>query len=115
MAVGLLFGAFWLGVGVLMWWWPAAIFVAFNNEDVTPGARAFAVGAMFIGLLFLAMDVPALTAGIALPATVALVGVLLLCKPVEIPGVSSDGPITPRRAGVALIVCGVAIAGSVAV
>lgn len=106
MAVGLLFGAFWLGLGVLMWWWPAAMFVAFGNEDVTPGARAFAVGAAFLGILFVTMEVSALTIGFAPPTTVALVGVLLLLKPIEILGVDSGGPITPRRAGVSLSVCG---------
>lgn len=107
MAVGLLFGAFWLGLGVIMWWWPAAIFVAFTNEDVTPGARAFAVFAMSFGIWFLTLEAPVLTAGITLPATVSLVGALLLLHPVTILGVSNEGPITPHRAGVVLLVFGV--------
>ena len=106
MTVGLLFGVFWLGLGVLMWWWPAAIFVAFNDEDVTPGARAFAVAAAFLGIFFVTMEVSALTAGFAPPATAALVGVLLLVKPVDVFGVDSEGLITPRRAGVSLSACG---------
>ncbi|ELY84153.1 hypothetical protein [Natrinema altunense] len=110
MAVGLLFGGFWLGLGILMWWWPAAIFVAFDNDDVTPGARAFAIGAMFFGILLLAMDIPSLTIDYSMPATVSLVGMLLLVKPVNILGVNADGRIAPQRAGVALLVGGVVIA-----
>ncbi|WP_188879459.1 hypothetical protein [Halarchaeum grantii] len=110
MAVGLLLGGFWLGLGVLMWWWPAAVFVAFDNDDVTPGARAFAIAAMFFGILLLAMDVPVLTLDYSVPATVSLVGVLLLVKPVNVLGVDADGTITPRRAGVALLVGGVVLA-----
>ncbi|MFB6136566.1 MAG: hypothetical protein ABEJ04_07375 [Halobacteriaceae archaeon] len=110
MAVGLLFGGFWLGVGILMWWWPAAIFVAFDNDDVTPGARAFAIAATFFGVLFLAMDIPSLPVAYSVPATVSLVGILLIVKPVNILGVDADGRITPRRAGVVLLVGGVVIA-----
>jgi hypothetical protein len=36
----------WLGVGVLLWFWPSAVFVAFDGEDVTPGARL--LGALFV-------------------------------------------------------------------
>ncbi|ELY80988.1 hypothetical protein [Natrinema gari] len=110
MAVGLLLGGFWLGLGILMWWWPAAIFVAFDTDDVTPGARAFAIAAMFFGILFLALDIPSLTIDDSIPATVSLVGILLLVKPVNILGVNADGRITPQRAGVALLVGGVVIA-----
>lgn len=110
MTVGLLFGAFWFGLGVLMWWWPAAIFVAFSNEDVTPGARAFAVVAVFIGAFFLTLDVPELGAGLALPGTVVTVGVLFLLKPISVLGISSDGRITPRIVGVTLLVVGTALA-----
>ncbi|QLC33029.1 hypothetical protein EFA46_001990 [Halarchaeum sp. CBA1220] len=110
MAVGLLLGGFWLGLGVLLWWWPAAVFVAFDNDDVTPGARAFAIVAMFFGILLLAMDVPVLRLDYGVPATVSLVGVLLLVKPVNILGVDADGRMTPRRAGVGLLVSGVVTA-----
>ena len=107
MAVGLLFGAFWFGLGVLMWWWPAAIFVAFGNEDVTPGARAFGVVAMLIGAFFVLLEVLELGTGVAVPVTVSTVGVLSLLKPINAPGTSPDGPITPRAAGVVLAATGV--------
>jgi len=110
MAVGLLLGGFWLGLGILLWWWPAAVFVAFDNDDVTPGARAFAIAAMFVGTLFLALSSSALTMNYSVPATVSLVGILLIVKPVNILGVDADGRIPPQRAGVALLVGGVVIA-----
>jgi len=107
MGVGLLFGTFWLGLGVVMWWWPAVIFVAFTNEDVTPGARVFAVLAMSFGIWFITLETSVLTAGVTLPATVSLVGALLLLHPVAVLGVSKEGPITPHRTGVVLLVGGV--------
>lgn len=110
MAVGLLFGAFWYGLGVLMWWWPAAVFVAFSNEDVTPGARALGVGAIFFGAVFLTMSVPGLGARFALPGTVLTVGVLMLLHPVSIPGTDPEGTITPKIAGVAFGVTGIVLA-----
>lgn len=110
MAVGLLFGTFWFGLGVLMWWWPAAIFVAFSNDDVTPGARAFAVAAIFFGAVFLTMSVPVLGARFALPGTVLTVGVLMLLYPVSIPGTDRKGPITPKVAGAGFTVAGTVLA-----
>ncbi|RZH66556.1 hypothetical protein ELS17_17865 [Natrinema altunense] len=96
-----------IGLGVILWWWPAAIFVAFSNTDVTSGARAFAIFALYFGIWFMTLDVSVLTAGITLPATVSLVGALLLLHPVTILGVSKEGPITPLRAGLVLLVGGV--------
>jgi hypothetical protein len=110
MTVGLLFGAFWYGLGVLTWWWPAAIFVAFSNDDVTPGARAFAVGFVFIGAFFLTTAVPELGGKFTLPGTVLTVGVLVLLHPIQIPGTDRDGPITPLVGGVGLIVASVVLA-----
>jgi hypothetical protein len=110
MSVGLLFGGFWAGLGVLMWWWPAAVFVAFSNEDVTPGARGFAVGAIYIGLFFLTLDVPALGIGFALPGTVLVVGVLMLAKPIRVPYVHRYGWGTPSRLGIGLVASGVVLA-----
>ncbi|UPV76459.1 hypothetical protein M0R89_20060 (plasmid) [Halorussus limi] len=110
MAIGLLFGGFWFGLGVLMWWWPAAIFVAFSNDDVTPGARAFAAVAIFIGVFFLTLDVPGLGGSFTLPGTLLTVGLLFLLKPVGAPGVNPRGPVTPKVAGVALLVVGTLLA-----
>lgn len=115
MAVGLVFGGLWLGIGVTMWWWPVAIFVAFSSDDVTPGARAFAVGAMFIGAFFLTLEYPVVPAALSVPATVSLVGVLLLVEPVPVRGVSDDGPVTPRRAGLGLLASGVVLGALVVV
>ncbi|GAB7013050.1 hypothetical protein [Halolamina salina] len=106
MAVGLLFGAFWAGLGILMWWWPAAIFVAFSSDDVTPGARAFAVGAIFVGIAFLTLETSRVGIGDSFPATAVVVGVLLLIKPVNVLGADEEGTVTPRRLGAALTVGG---------
>ena len=106
MSVGLLFGAFWFGLGVLMWWWPAAVFLSFNNEDVTPDARGFGVGAIFFGAFFLSTSVPELGARFTFPGTVLTVGVLMLLHPVPIPGADPEGPVTSKIAGVCLTVVG---------
>jgi len=108
MTVGLLFGGFWLGLGVLMWWWPAAIFVAFSSGDVTPGARGFAIVSIAIGLGFLSLEFPALSLGTALPLTVLLVGALQLLRPVTVFSVDEEGLVTQRHLGVATLVAGVA-------
>ncbi|WP_135821141.1 hypothetical protein [Halostella litorea] len=109
MAVGLLFGAFWTGLGILMWWWPAAVFVAFSNEEVTPGARGFAVGAVFLGTVFLSFETTRAGVGVSVPATVAIVGGLLAVKPVRVPGTDERGPVTPKRVGATLLVGGAVI------
>ena len=100
MTVGLLFGAFWFGLGVLMWWWPAAIFVAFSNEDVTPGARAFAIMFIFFGTFFFSTSIDGVGANVTPAGTILTVGVLLLLKPVAIWGTNPEGPLTPKTAGV---------------
>jgi len=115
MAVGLLFGAFWTGLGVLMWWWPAAVFVAFDNESVTPGARGFAVGAVFLGTVFLTFETAKAGVGLSVPATVAIVGGLLVVKPVQVLGTDDRGPVTPKRVGTALLVGGAAMTALAAV
>lgn len=43
------FPLFWIGIGVVQWFWPSAIFVAFSDEQVTPGARGFAVLWLVLG------------------------------------------------------------------
>lgn len=110
MAVGLLFGAFWYGLGVLMWWWPAAIFVAFSSDDVTPGARAFAVVFVSFGAFFLTGAVHELGTRFALPGTVLTVGVLVLLHPVSIPGTDREGPVTPSIAGGGFVAAGAVLA-----
>lgn len=106
MTVELLFGAFWYGLGVLMWWWPAVMFRGFSNEDVTPGARAFAVVAIFIGAFFFTISIPGLGSRFAFPGTVLTVGVLLLLKPIRVPGTNPKGPITPKIVGIASVLGG---------
>ncbi|MFC4451613.1 hypothetical protein [Halorussus aquaticus] len=110
MAVALLFGAFWFGVGVLLWWWPAAIFVAFSNDDVTPGARGIAAVFVFIGALFFTFSSPRIGAGFAFPGTVLTVGLLQVARPVSLPGTHPEGPVTPRAGGVAVAVTGAVLA-----
>ena len=100
MTVGLLFGTFWYGLGVLMWWWPAAIFVAFSNEDVTPGARAFAIMFIFFGLVFFSFSIDGLGTDFVPAGTILTVGVLLLLNPVAIWGTDPEGPLTPKTVGV---------------
>lgn len=43
------FPLFWIGIGVVQWFWPSAIFVAFSDEQVTPGARGGAVLWLVLG------------------------------------------------------------------
>ncbi|UPV76605.1 hypothetical protein M0R89_18910 (plasmid) [Halorussus limi] len=93
-----------------MWWWPAAVFVAFSNEDVTPGARAFAVAAIFFGLVFFTLWSPQTGAGLALPGTLLTVGVLQVVHPVPVPGTDPEGPVTPRGSGVGIVLAGVLLA-----
>ena len=56
------FPGFWVTLGVIQWYWPAAIFPAFSNEHVTPGARGFAVGWLCVGATFGYLFVPGLSA-----------------------------------------------------
>lgn len=107
MTVGFFFGGFWAGLGVLLWWWPAAIFVAFSNEDVTPGARAFAVGSILIGMAFLSLEFPRVGLAASLPATVGVVGLLQMLHPVGGPA-PLDGRVLARHSGAVLLVAGLA-------
>lgn len=111
MSVGLVFGGFWTGIGILMWWWPAAIFVAFSNEDVTPGARGFAVGAILIGMAFLTLEAPGLGLLASLPATMGVVGLLQVLHPIALPGVADNGSVSPRQVGGALCLSGLVLVG----
>lgn len=106
MAVGLLLVTFCFGFGILLWWWPAAIFIAFSNEEVTPGARAFSVVAIFFGMFFLALVVDGVGTDFAPAGTILTVGALLLLKPVAILGTDPEGPLTPKTAGVVGVLAG---------
>lgn len=112
MSVGLLFVAFCFCFGILLWWWPTAIFIAFSNEDVTPDARAFSVAAIFFGVFFLALIVDGVGTGFAPVGTVLTVGVLLLLKPVAILGTDPEGPLAPKIAGVVGVLAGGVMAAS---
>ncbi|SEA09803.1 hypothetical protein SAMN04488065_1823 [Haloplanus vescus] len=88
MAEGLVtygFPLFWIGVGVVQWLWPSALFVAFSDEDVTPGARGFAVLWVVVGSVLALLFVPwtAAFGGWFVPGTVfVVVGGLQLVHPV---------------------------------
>lgn len=76
---------FWLGLGVVQWVWPAAIFTGLSNDAVTPGARGFAVLWLFLGSTFTFLFVPQASAvgGYFVPGSVLfLTGVLQRIHPV---------------------------------
>lgn len=78
------FPLFWIGLGVVQWMWPSAIFVAFSDDEVTPGARGFAVLWLVLGTtlgyLFVPWRLP--FSGWVVPGFVLmLVGALQFLRP----------------------------------
>ena len=69
------FPLFWIGVGIIQWFWPAAIFVGSSNEQVTPGARGFAVFWLVLGSVLGYVFIPWLQAfsGWFIPGFVLLI------------------------------------------
>lgn len=69
------FPLFWIGVGIIQWFWPSAIFVAFSNEQVTPGARGFAVFWLVLGSTLGYLFIPWLShfGGWAIPGFLLLI------------------------------------------
>lgn len=79
------FPLFWVGLGVVQWFWPSAILVAFSDGDVTPGARGFAVLWLVVGSTLGLLFVPWLApfGGWFVPGFVLLaVGGLQFVRPV---------------------------------
>lgn len=79
------FPLFWIGVGIVQWVWPSAIFVAFSADQVTPGARGFAVAWLVLGSALGYLFVPWASAfgGWFVPGVVLLtVGGLQFAHPV---------------------------------
>ncbi|WP_232686376.1 hypothetical protein [Halobacterium zhouii] len=103
------FPGFWIGIGVIQWYWPAAIFPAFSNEDVTPGARGFAVAWLLVGAVLGYVFVPGLGAfsGWFVPGFVlVVVGLLQAAWPAWSP---PAGIVTERQYGTSLAGLGVAV------
>jgi hypothetical protein len=100
------FPLFWISVGVIQWFWPSAIFVAFSDERVTPGARAFAVFWLVVGSALGYVFVPWASAfgGWVIPGFVLLVvGGLQLAHPVwDV----SIGTYSEKSGGVLFMACG---------
>lgn len=102
------FPLFWTGVGIVQWFWPSAIFVAFSDDDVTPGARAFAVLWLVVGATLGYFFVPWLHpfGGWAIPGLVlVIVGGLQFLHPLW---TGSDSGRSERTAAVLLVVSGLA-------
>lgn len=102
------FPLFWIGVGIIQWFWPSAIFVAFSDEHVTPGARAFAVLWLVVGSTFGYLFIPWLGAfgGWAIPGLVlVIVGALQFLHPVWS---ISDREHTERTVAILLVGSGLA-------
>ena len=79
------FPLFWIGLGIIQWFWPAAILVGSSNEQVTPGARGFAVFWLVVGSVLGYVFIPWLQAfnGWFIPGLVLLiVGGLQFVHPV---------------------------------
>lgn len=79
------FPLFWYGVGIVQWFWPSALFLAFSNEDVSPGARGVGILCMVfgigLGLAFIPLLYP--FSGWAIPGVILLtVGFLQRLHPV---------------------------------
>lgn len=102
------FPAFWIALGLIQWFWPAAIFPAFSNDDVTPGARGFAVLWLCLGAVLGFAFVPFLGrfgGWFVLGFVLLVVGVLQRIRPAWSSPVSR---LSDRAFGYALAAAGVA-------
>lgn len=100
------FPLFWLSIGVIQWFWPSAIFSGFSDEAVTPGARAFAILWLCVGLALALVFIPLLApfGWLSIPGFIFLiVGILQWIHPVwPVPVVE----MTDRALGGALVAPG---------
>jgi len=106
------FPLFWVALGVIQWFWPAAIFTGFSNDAVTPGARGFAVFWLCVGATLAYLFVPQLDpfSGLFVPGFVlVVVGILQSVRPV----LSSPLParLTDKAVGSIITACGLAVLG----
>lgn len=106
------FPLFWIGLGVIQWYWPAAIFSGLSNEDVTPGARGFAVLWLCVGsaLGFAFAPLSGVFSALFVPGVVLLLtGALQWAFPAWASPL--EGAMSERSFGTALAVIGAAIVG----
>lgn len=77
------FPALWVGVGVLTWFCPSAVFVAFSDDDVTSGVRLSGAGFVYFGLFLGGAFVDWLPGGFLASAggTLLVVGALQTAAP----------------------------------
>ena len=107
MAIRFGFPGFWVALGVIQWYWPAAIFPAFSNDDVTPGSRGMAVAWLCLGSALGYVFIPGLSAfggWFVVGFVLVVVGALQAAWPAWSPPAEL---VTERQYGGALAVAGV--------